>query len=257
MKIQSKYNLLYLTIFGIAMGFLEAIVVVYIRQLYYPNGFKFPMVFITGKILSAELLREFCTIVMLTSISFIAGKTPLQRLSCFIFSFAIWDIFYYAGLKIVLNWPPSLLTWDILFLIPVAWLGPVLAPILCSITMIILAITLLYIQDKKLNFKLKSLESGFIILGAFLILITFLWDFSKILFTHNLLSKFFDLANNDKFLNLLSAYVPVYYNWPLFIIGIGFIYLSLFIIVKRHFSRENFKQEKKVQNESDGIKENH
>ena len=31
-----------LIIFAVSMGFLEAIVVVYIRELYYPDGFRFP-----------------------------------------------------------------------------------------------------------------------------------------------------------------------------------------------------------------------
>jgi hypothetical protein len=235
----TRHNLLYLTIFGIAMGFLEAIVVVYIREIYYPHGFQFPMVLVSGKIMTAELVRELCTIIMLLTVAFIAGNTPLQRFSYFIFSFAIWDIFYYVGLKIFLNWPPSFLTWDILFLIPVAWLSPVLAPILCSITMIILAITVLHLQDKRANYHLRIWEWVSLSTGALLILITFLWDFSKILIERNLLSRFFPLAGNEEFLHRISIFVPYYFNWGLFLIGLGIIYIILILLVRRHYRETN------------------
>jgi hypothetical protein len=101
------------------MGFLEAIVVVYLRQLYFPEGFDFPLNPIPPKILAIEWLREITTLVMLVSIGIIAGKNFLQRFSYFLYCFAVWDIFYYVALKLLLNWPPSLLTWDLLFLFPV------------------------------------------------------------------------------------------------------------------------------------------
>jgi hypothetical protein len=243
----TRHNLLYLTVFGIAMGFLEAIVVVYIREIYYPHGFQFPMVLVSGKIITAELAREFCTIIMLLAVAFIAGNTSLQRFSYFIFSFAIWDIFYYAGLKIFLNWPPSLLTWDILFLIPVAWLAPVLAPILCAVTMIILSIMILYLQDKRPDFHLRIWEWASLSIGALLILITFLWDFSKMLIGRNLLSHFFALAKNEEFLHLISTFVPYYYNWALFSLGLGIIYVTLILLVKRHYG------ETKVQKKEGGL----
>ena len=89
-------TILWLTIFGIAMGFLETAVVIYLRRIYYPDGFKFPLVEIENGILSVEILREVATIIMLFAIGFLAGKTKLQRFAFFIYSFAIWDIFYYV-----------------------------------------------------------------------------------------------------------------------------------------------------------------
>ena len=87
------------TIFGIAMGFLEAAVVVYLREIYYPNGFEFPLVTnFVEKILAVDIVREFCTIVMLAVIGILAGKKFVQRFSHFLFTFAVWDIFYYVGL---------------------------------------------------------------------------------------------------------------------------------------------------------------
>ena len=112
-----------LIIFSIAMGFLEAIVVVYIREIYYPQGFQFPLKEFPQWIIVIELIREICTLLMLGTVAWISGQTFLQRFSVFIFIFGIWDIFYYIALKLFLNWPDSILTWDILFLIPLPGLA--------------------------------------------------------------------------------------------------------------------------------------
>lgn len=48
----------WLTLFGIAMGILESIVVVYLRELYYPSGFSFPLGLLPVKIYATEVLRE-------------------------------------------------------------------------------------------------------------------------------------------------------------------------------------------------------
>lgn len=215
------------------MGLLEAIVVLYLRTIYYPDSFHFPLVVVSQKILSAELLREICTIVMLFSISFIVGQNKIERLSYFLYSFAIWDIYYYVGLKLFLNWPPSFLTWDVLFLIPVIWLGPVLAPIICSLTMIVTSLAFLYLQNRQLDFGLRFIEWGLIILGVLLIFITFIWDYSKILIANYLVTEFFSLLENDQFRHIISIYIPSYFNWPIFTIGIVFIYISLIFTLKR------------------------
>ena len=73
------------------MGFLETSVVVYLRELYYPKGFTFPLVIIPNKIAVVEFWREIATIVMLVGAGIIAGKTRLSRFAYFIIAFAIWD----------------------------------------------------------------------------------------------------------------------------------------------------------------------
>jgi len=72
---------------------------------------------------------------MLAAVAMLIAGRPLVRLAYFLFCFAVWDIFYYLFLKLLLAWPPSLLTWDVLFLIPVVWVGPVLAPVLVAAAM--------------------------------------------------------------------------------------------------------------------------
>ena len=162
---------------GIAMGLLEAIVVVYLRKLYYPHGFDFPLTSMPNDSLFLELVREICTIVMLAVVAFLTGKTRLQRFAWFLFTFAIWDIFYYAGLKIFLQWPASLFTWDILFLIPVPWVAPVLAPIICSLTMILLAVFLMEFEKKRFGWGFRFSDFMVLSMGVLIILVSFMKDY--------------------------------------------------------------------------------
>ena len=116
-----RIKIFFLVLFGIAMGFFEAAVVVYLRQLYYPGGFSFPLKIMALGELSIEYLREFSTLIMLFSLAIVAGRNFYERFSYFLLCFGIWDIFYYVWLKVLLDWPQSLLTWDILFLIPIVY----------------------------------------------------------------------------------------------------------------------------------------
>jgi len=90
-------------------------------------------------LLSVELFREAATMIILFSISFMAVKYLRERWAVFLWTFAVWDIFYYTGLWATVRWPSSLLTSDVLFLIPVPWLSQVWYPILVS-TLIIAAV---------------------------------------------------------------------------------------------------------------------
>lgn len=201
------------------MGILEAVVVVYLRQIYYPLGFDFPLVPIPGRMLLIELVREIATIVMLVSVGMLAGRNTLQKFAYFLFSFGIWDIFYYIGLKIFLNWPSSLLTWDILFLIPVTWIGPVLAPVICSLTMILMSMCIVVPQEKGYEVRINLTEWFLIITGAFLIFLTFIWDYMKIIIQNDFLSELLTITESEKFWQVIKGYVPVYYNWYLFGLG--------------------------------------
>ena len=128
--------------YATAMGLLEAICVVYLRHLLLPVG--------GGQIEVAalnrypiELWREASTIVMLVVVGWLAGTSPATRFGCFLAAFGIWDIWYYAGLYVWTGWPGSLLEWDCLFLMPCPWYGPVLAPVLISLSFIVSCICLI------------------------------------------------------------------------------------------------------------------
>ncbi len=231
MKIRNK--IIFLIIFGIAMGFLEAAVVVYLRQLYYPEGFAFPLKLMAWEGLPIEYLREISTVVMLFSISAVAGKNFYERFAYFFFCFGIWDIFYYIWLKVLLNWPPSLLTWDILFLIPVVWVGPVLAPLICAITMIIIAGCILFFQQKGYPVRINLLDWVLLFLGAFIIFSTFIWDYTKIIIQGGFISRLSAAGTDPDFKKEVSQYIPTFYKWPLFVIGEILILYFLVIFCKR------------------------
>ncbi len=228
-----KNTILSVSIYSIAMGFLEAIVVVYLRDIYYPGGFKFPLMIIPDSTLRVEILREFCTLIMIISIAIIAGKNKMEVFSYFLFSFALWDLVYYAGLKLILNWPSSFFTWDILFLIPFPWIGPVLAPIISSLFMIFLSILFLSLQKRYASVNIKPIEWTLIFSGAVLIFISFIWDYAEIIISHNLIGNILSLKQSS-FITISQKYIPRYFHWDLFTLGIFSICFSIFLIIKRY-----------------------
>jgi hypothetical protein len=135
--------LLWCLVFATAFGVIEGAVVVYLREIYYPEGFAFPLREMAPRLLGLEIVREAATIVLLLAAAMLAQRRPIRRFAVFAFCFGVWDVTYYLALKAILGWPPSLLTWDILFLIPLPWAGPVLAPVLVSLALIGAAIAIL------------------------------------------------------------------------------------------------------------------
>ena len=204
MKLQTKIFIV--TSFTIAMAYLESAIVIYLRELYYPNGFTFPLKLIPDKILLIELGREFATIIMLLTVAIIAGRVFAERVCYFLFSFGVWDIFYYIWLKVFINWPDSLFTDDLLFLIPVPWISPVLAPVLVSIVFIAFSVSTLKKIEFGLNIKFDKINFVLILLGVALILISFVWNFEK----------------------RLNSVSPVEFMWILFICGLVLMSIGLF-----------------------------
>lgn len=125
-------------IYGIAMAWVEAAVVVYLRTLsnridpYQAD----PLPPLPG-IGPTELVREAATLVMLWTVGMLAGRTWRSRWGYAAIAFGVWDIFYYLFLRLIVGWPSSLLQWDLLFLLPLPWWGPVLSPVLIAILMIL------------------------------------------------------------------------------------------------------------------------
>jgi hypothetical protein len=151
----SWWRLLFATLFALAFGFVEAAVVVYLRAaigllpgytgtlsevqrigrgtgLYPPTIAQIPQ-----SLLSLEVLREAGTIVMLLSIALLAAAKTRERLAVFLWTFALWDISYYAGLWATIRWPTSFTDLDLLFLIPVPWVAQVWFPLLVSVLTLI------------------------------------------------------------------------------------------------------------------------
>ena len=127
----------------------EAAVVIYLRQLLHVEGSNITLSGIPRGIFTVEIVREFTTLVMLISVGVLAGSRPMGRFGSFIIAFGVWDIFYYVFLSIFHGWPRSFLDWDLLFLIPVPWMAPVLAPVLVSCGLIFSGYWLLIREQQK------------------------------------------------------------------------------------------------------------
>jgi hypothetical protein len=221
-------KVIFITALAIAMAFLETSVVVYLRELYYPKGFSFPLAVMPSSIAVTELLREFATLVMLISIGFIAGINRWQRFAWFLYSFAIWDIFYYVFLKWLIDWPSSWYTWDILFLLPVAWTGPVLAPVIVSVSMIILAIVILLADRNRIVLRVRWPESLLVLTGAVVIFISFILDFMVFVIRDYSLVQLFSTATSAE---VVRNYTPVSYNWFLLLAGEIFIFSGIVVFL--------------------------
>ena len=226
-------KIIWLTLFSISMGFMETAIVIYLRKIYYPGGFQFPLVPIDPDIGLVEFLREAATIIMLLGIGILTGKTASQKFSFFIYCFAVWDLFYYIFLKIFINWPESFFTWDILFLIPVPWVGPVIAPCIISVTMITLMLLIIYFQEIGLNTKIKFKEWVLLSSGSCIVIVSFMWDYFRYIHQNNSAKGIWTLSSKESMFNEISNYVPSDYNWTLFLLGEIIIVCGMVIFIIR------------------------
>ncbi|MBV9157487.1 MAG: hypothetical protein JO097_14580 [Acidobacteriaceae bacterium] len=187
-----------LLLFGVAFGYVEAAVVAYLRSIYMPlrvhfypatgSGELFPLLTLnqlralgpehTAR-LSIELGRELATLLMLAGVALAAAKNIREWAAAFVVCFGAWDIAFYAFLKLLLNWPASLLTWDILFLVPVPWVGPVLAPILVSISMIVAGLLVLWREHNGRHLSITAPHWVLIVFGGLLVFTAFIFDFQN------------------------------------------------------------------------------
>jgi hypothetical protein len=183
-----------LILFGVSFGYVEASVVVYLRTIaepprhkLYPNRSAdelFPLIPVDRLpkampdltwLLGVEIAREAATIIMVSSVALVAGGRA-SWLPSFAIAFGTWDIFYYVFLKLALHWPASIMTWDILFLVPVPWAAPVLAPIVVSMT--IVGAGLLALAQP---IQMHPTHWIGITIGVALILMSFMWDYQNLL----------------------------------------------------------------------------
>ena len=155
---------------------------------------------------------------------------PAERFSTgfawFIYSFAIWDIFYYVFLKAVLGWPESLLTWDVLFLIPTTWTGPVLTPIIISLTMILFAGLILYRDERHMDSRIPGKIWAGLISGSLIIVIAWILDYTRHMLKH---FSFIEMlqVKNPEVLRIATLYEPDRFPWLLF--GLGELIILAFM----------------------------
>jgi len=227
---------LWITLFGISMAFFESSIVIYLRELYYPEGFSFPLRHIDPHIGITELIREFFSLVMIVSVAAMTSRSFMQRFANFLYIFAVWDIFYYVFLKLVLGWPDSLLTWDVLFLIPVTWSGPVITPILISLIMILFALVIGYFNKRSENrFYLEPREWVILLAGALVVFISFIWDYTRYLIKNIDMQMFKDgRVLQENLQELAYQYVPAGFNWWVFALGVLLLLVALIMVYYRN-----------------------
>jgi phosphoglycerol transferase MdoB-like AlkP superfamily enzyme len=170
-----------------------------------------------------ELWREMATILMLAAVGAIAGRNRGERFAYFMYAFGIWDLVYYAFLKLAIGWPASLLTWDILFLLPVPWVGPVLAPCILALTMIAFGITVVRFTSDSVEVDMLPRERVLLWLGAVVVIVSFTLDWVRFegptvwqnITTHRPLDY------------EVGGFVPVHFPWWIFVLGEGMILAAL------------------------------
>jgi hypothetical protein len=128
-----------LWVLALVFGWIEASVIVYLREvsirevaLHTPSdltNLQITLASLPSRLVALEMAREACTLVLLAAVGWLAGRRPADRIGAFFTAFGIWDLTYYAVLRLVSGWPDSISTWDILFLIPSPWVAPVWAPV--------------------------------------------------------------------------------------------------------------------------------
>jgi hypothetical protein len=210
-----KRTLLAILLFGSAFGYLEAAVVSYLRELHEPArqrfhpgrppGDLFPLLSpeqvhqsVPPKLLATEIGREAATILMLAGIALATAGNTGQWAAVLGIAFGTWDITFYLFLKLLLDWPASLFTWDILFLLPVPWAGPVLAPILVSAAMIGAGVYHLWREAARRPVRIGRARWFGIAGGAFVIILAFAFDYQ----------------------NILAGGMPHPFNWGMFGLGL-------------------------------------
>ncbi len=128
-------HLIAVGLYAIAMGYVEAAAVLYLRTIYGgidPVGARHPPFLPVPDFVWIEIGREAATMVMLGSVAYLAARTPLARIGAFAVAMGVWDIGYYVFLWFFSGWPDSVLAPDVLFLIPLPWWGPVVSPVLVA-----------------------------------------------------------------------------------------------------------------------------
>lgn len=200
-------------VFAMAMAWVEAAVVYYLRTMmnriepYQPEPLP-----LMGGLGRAELVREAATLIMLLTVGILAGRNWRSRLGYATIAFGVWDIFYYVFLKKLCGWPHSLFDWDILFLLPLPWWGPVLAPVLIALLMIVWGTLASQFSDGEAtchHWQAWALNFS----GAGLALYTFMADCLRLA---------------DQGVPVLRNVLPTRFNWPLFLLALALLSAPVF-----------------------------
>ncbi|HZV35338.1 MAG TPA: hypothetical protein VFB72_12260 [Verrucomicrobiae bacterium] len=191
--------------YAIGMAWVESAAVFYLRLIsdrIDPHQTE-PLPPVPG-LASVELVREAATLLMLFTVGMLAGKNWRSRWGYAAIAFGVWDIFYYVFLKVITGWPNSLIDWDILFLLPLPWWGPVIAPVLIASLMVLWG-TLASQWEHQRRFRDEWRAWGLNFAGCALALYVFMEDAIRI------------VGKGEDAMRML---LPSRFDWPLFIIAL-------------------------------------
>ncbi len=201
-----KRTLVYVGLFAVAMAYLEATVVLYLRRLYGITNLLAAQPPLDPLIGIAEVGREAATLVMLATLGWAAGRRTASRIGFAVFAFGVWDIFYYFWLRLLIGWPQSLLDYDLLFLIPLPWWGPVLTPVLIAALLALAGAAAVIAEESGRPLRLSRADLLLLGLGTTLILYSFTAD---------------ALAALPADLETLGKLKPGDFRWPIYLAGLA------------------------------------
>lgn len=188
--------------FGVAMAYLESAVVVYLQgALDGRVGEIFPLrpELAVGDYTLIEVGREAATLVMIGAVGFLVGRSGLERLAWAAVVFGVWDIGYYAWLQAFSGWPGSLGTTDLLFLIPLPWVGPVWSAVLVSTALIAVGLVGAAALRSGRHLALRSRHWAAGLTGGLIVIVSYTVDSGR----------------------LIGGGLPGPYPWPLFVLGMA------------------------------------
>ena len=170
-------RLIVVAFYALAMAWVEAAVVCYLRTLVHRVvPYQADPLPLQGGLGGIELAREFATLVMLGSVGWLAGATLRSRFGFFLAGFGVWDLFYYVFLRVMCGWPASLWDWDVLFLIPLPWWGPVAAPCLIALLMIVFGIWMTRSRPRTSGARIPVWSVCSLVAGTMAALVLFMKD---------------------------------------------------------------------------------
>jgi hypothetical protein len=194
---------MFVVTFAAGMAWVEAACVYYLRVLvdrvqpYQPDPLP-----IRGTLGEVELVREGATLLMLAMVGMLAGRTWRARLGYAAIAFGAWDVLYYVFLRIMSGWPTSLFDWDILFLLPLPWWGPVLAPVGIASLMIVWGTLVTQWHDRAPATRFTRASWGMSVAGIMLALWVFMADAIRAL---------------PGGIDAVRQVLPTAFNWPVFV----------------------------------------
>ncbi len=178
----------WVVVFAIAFAWVESAVVVYLREIYFNGGFSFPLVIkwedgkhVIDPLIRIEFVREIATIIMLVAVGWVVGRNRFQKFCFFMIAFGIWDIFYYIWLYVMVSWPENLMTWDLLFYVPLPWVGPVITPVLIALAMVVAGSLIIYYDEKGYDIRWRWYDMVVELSCGLLMIVAFCWDWKNII----------------------------------------------------------------------------